>query len=66
MAGRIALDASMDAVLTAAKVGTRLWGLGVTRDGNKLYAADGPGNNVSVLDAKTLDLVKTVPVGSMP
>ena len=47
-------------------MGTRPWGVGVTKDGKKLYTANGPGNDVSVIDASTMQVVKTIPAGSVP
>ena len=37
-----------------------------TPDGRKLYTANGPSNNVSVLDAQTMQVLKTVPAGELP
>jgi YVTN family beta-propeller protein len=48
------------------KVGARPWGFALTPDGKFLYAANGPSNDVSVVDTTTLKVVKTIPVGSSP
>lgn len=48
------------------KVGTRPWGIALTADGKFLYTANGPSNDVSVVDTDTLKVVKTIPVGSSP
>jgi len=53
-------------VVTSTKVGTRPWGIGLTPDGKKLYAANGPSNDVSVLDPRTMQVLKTVPAGESP
>jgi YVTN family beta-propeller protein len=50
------------------KVGTRPWGIALTRDGRKLYTANGPSHDVSVVDVAdpaAMRVVKTVPVGQL-
>jgi YVTN family beta-propeller protein len=47
-------------------VGQRPWGIALTPDGSKLYTANGPSNDVSVVDTKTLQVIKTIPVGKIP
>ena len=48
------------------KVGARPWGFALTADGKYLYAANGPSNDVSVVDTATLKVISTIPVGSSP
>ena len=48
------------------KVGARPWGFALTADGKYLYTANGPSNDVSVVDTATLKVIKTIPVGSSP
>ncbi len=48
------------------KVGARPWGFALTADGKFLYTANGPSNDVSVVDTATLKVIKTIPVGSSP
>lgn len=48
------------------EVGTRPWGLAMSEDGRFLYSANGPSNDVSVIDTKTLTVVKRIPVGKTP
>jgi YVTN family beta-propeller protein len=48
------------------KVGTRPWGFALTGDGKFLYTANGPSNDVSVVDTATLKVIKTIKVGSSP
>ena len=50
------MNLATDSVVTSTKVGTRPWGIALTPDGRKLYAANGPSNNVSVLDAQTMQV----------
>jgi YVTN family beta-propeller protein len=48
------------------KVGARPWGFALTADGKYLYTANGPSNDVSVVDTVTLKVIKTIKVGSSP
>jgi YVTN family beta-propeller protein len=47
-------------------VGTRPWGLGITRDGKKLYVANGVSDSVSVIDTASQKVVATIPVDKAP
>jgi len=47
-------------------VGTRPWGMALTADGRFLYTANGPSNDVSVVDTTTLSEVKRIGVGRSP
>lgn len=47
-------------------VGKRPWGMALSADGRYLYTANGPSNDVSVIDTKTLTEVKRIPVGKSP
>ncbi|MFC4313443.1 cytochrome D1 domain-containing protein [Steroidobacter flavus] len=47
-------------------VGKRPWGMALSADGHYLYTANGPSNDVSVVDTKTLTEVKRIPVGKSP
>ena len=50
----------------SVEVGDRPWGIGLTEDGSYLYTANGPSNDVSVVDTETLEVVATVPAGERP
>ena len=50
----------------SVEVGTRPWGIAITRDGRYLYTANGPSNDVSVVDTESMSVVATVPVGERP
>ena len=52
--------------LATVPVGRRCWGLALTADGRKLYAANGLSNDVSVIDTDSLRVVKTIPAGDGP
>jgi YVTN family beta-propeller protein len=47
-------------------VGTRPWGIALSADGTRLYTANGPSNDVSVVDTATLQVIKKIPVGKSP
>ena len=49
----LAIDASTNAVASSIEAGQRPWGIGVTADGKTLYTANGPSNDVSVIDLDT-------------
>jgi YVTN family beta-propeller protein len=51
---------------TITDVGTRPWGIGVTRSGAKLYTANGPSGDVSVIDTATGAVARRIPVGGSP
>jgi YVTN family beta-propeller protein len=45
-----AIDTATDKVTSSFEVGQRPWGIGVSPDGKLLYTANGPSNDVSVVD----------------
>ena len=47
-------------------VGERPWGLAISPDGRWLYTANGPSNDVSIVDAASFKVVTTVPAGTRP
>jgi YVTN family beta-propeller protein len=47
-------------------VGTRPWGLALSPDGSRLYTANGPSNDVSVVDTAALSLVARIAAGRSP
>jgi YVTN family beta-propeller protein len=47
-------------------VGARPWGIALTPDGKKIYTANGPSGDVSVIDARTLQVTQRIPVGQLP
>jgi YVTN family beta-propeller protein len=65
--GVVELDARRRTVLRRlADVGPRCWGIGLTRDGKNLWVANGPSNDVSLVDVASWRVVKRVPVGKGP
>jgi len=47
-------------------VGKRPWGIAVSRDGRRLYVANGLSDDVTVVDTGTRAVLNTVPVGLQP
>jgi PQQ-dependent catabolism-associated beta-propeller protein len=47
-------------------VGARPWGMALTADGRTLYTANGPSNDVTVVDTSTLKVEKKIAVGRSP
>ena len=47
-------------------VGTRPWGIALSLDGKRLYTANGPSNDVSIVDTSTLRVIGKIPVGRSP
>jgi YVTN family beta-propeller protein len=47
-------------------VGMRPWGMALSADGSRLYTANGPSNDVSVIDTATLKVITKIPVGKSP
>ena len=53
-------------LLKEIPVGTRPWGMALSDDGRFLYTANGPSNDVSVVDTTSLSTVKRIAVGQSP
>jgi len=47
-------------------VGARPWGIALSKDGRRLYTANGPSNDVTIVDTSSLSVLKKVPVGKGP
>jgi YVTN family beta-propeller protein len=53
-------------VRTIEDVGARPWGIAVSADGRKLYTANGPSGDVSIVDIATGTVEQRVEVGGSP
>jgi len=62
----VAIDTKTDSVVASVSVGKRPWGVGVSADGARIYTANGPSNDVTVVDAATFTVLRRVPAGTMP
>ncbi len=47
-------------------MGKRPWGLTVSRDGKRLYVANGLSDDMTIIDTGTLKAVKSLKVGRVP
>jgi YVTN family beta-propeller protein len=47
-------------------VGARPWGVGVSPDGRSIYTANGPSDDVSVIDVETGQIERRINVGGRP
>lgn len=59
------IDTRAANVSGSVAIGARPWGVGLTSDGQKVYAVNGPSNDVMVVDARTMRAVRRVPVGTL-
>jgi PQQ-dependent catabolism-associated beta-propeller protein len=53
-------------LVTEVPVGKRPWGIALSADGRFLYTANGPSDDMSIVDTTSLSTVKRVPVGKSP
>ena len=60
------LDTATDKVVGSVEAGDRPWGIGVSPDGRTLYTANGPSDDVSVIDIESRKVMKKIPVGHGP
>jgi YVTN family beta-propeller protein len=60
------IDATSSKLLKEIPVGTRPWGIALSKDGRWLYTANGPSNDVSVVDTRSLAVTRKIPVGKSP
>jgi YVTN family beta-propeller protein len=53
-------------VARVEKVGARPWGIGISNDGKTLFTANGPSNDVSVIDIASFKVTTRIKVGESP
>jgi YVTN family beta-propeller protein len=53
-------------LLAEVPVGTRPWGIALSSDGSRLYSANGPSDDVSIVDTAALRTIGKIPVGRSP
>ena len=61
-----AANANAPRLVSEVAVGTRPWGIALSPDGVRLYSANGPSNDVSIIDTRTLQVIKRIPAGRSP
>ena len=57
------IDTNPFDVVSAIDIHGRPWGVAITPDGKKVYAANGLANDVAVIDTATNRLVRTIKAG---
>jgi YVTN family beta-propeller protein len=60
------IDSFTNKVLGSVNVGQRLWSIALSPDAKTLYSANGPSNDMSVVDLPTNTVTKKIPAGSSP
>jgi len=60
------IDTSTNTVSSSFAVGERPWGMALSPDGKTLYTANGPSNDISVVDLATQQVVRNIKVGRGP
>jgi YVTN family beta-propeller protein len=60
------VDLASDSVIANVKVGVRPWGLALLPDGSRLYVANGPSGDVSVINTATRQVARTISTGELP
>ena len=60
------LDPAKNAATGSFEVGQRPWGVALLPDGKIAYTANGPSNDVSVIDLATKAVLKKIPAGQRP
>jgi YVTN family beta-propeller protein len=60
------IDTATNQPVTSFEVGQRPRGVALSPDGKILYSANGPSNDVSVVDLATSTVLKKVPVSDGP
>jgi len=63
---RIDVDAKGDGVTGSVAVGKRPWGLAMSPDNSRAFTANGPSNDITAVDPKTMKVVGRVTVGTGP
>ena len=60
------IDTLTNHVTASPEIGERPWGIALSPDGKILFSANGPSNDVSVVDLTNLNVTKRVKVGDGP
>ena len=53
-------------VTGTATIGARPWGVAISPDATRVYTANGPSNDLSIVDPLTMSVSATVTVGTSP
>jgi len=61
-----ALHRALRVARTFDSVGPRPWGLALSPSGDRLYTANGPSDDVSVIDVASGEVVRRIAAGKLP
>jgi len=62
----VEIDLTSQTVTRSVIVGPRPWGLTMSLDGSTLYSANGPSDDISVIDIESFEVIKRIDVGETP
>jgi len=60
------IDPATDAVVRSFPTGERTWGIGLSPDETRLYAASGLSGTLTIIDLRTNKVLNTVTLGGRP
>ena len=63
---RVVVDVPTRAIQSYILVGKRSWGITLSRDEKSLYVANGFGDDITIIDAKSRKAIVSIPVGRVP
>jgi YVTN family beta-propeller protein len=62
----VTIDTAAGKILASMEVGQRPWGIALSPDENLLFTANGPSNDMSVVDLTTKTVVRKIKTGERP
>lgn len=62
----VLLDTAKNELVGSIEAGPRPWGIALSVDGTTLYTANGPSNDISVIDLAGKQVTKKIAVGTGP
>ena len=62
----VEVEPSTERIVASFEVGPRPWGIALSPDEKLLFTANGPSNDVSVVDLSTRTVLKKIKVGDRP
>jgi YVTN family beta-propeller protein len=62
----VTIDTTTNQPIGSVDVGVRPWGIAISTDGRTLYTANGPSNDVSIVDVASRAVTARVGAGDSP
>jgi YVTN family beta-propeller protein len=62
----VIVETATNTEVASIEVGERPWGIAVSPDGETLFTANGPSNDVSFVDIASRRVTARIPVGNRP